>query len=62
NLAFKVERGKGFFEQRDGLCHKNVLAAYTHVHAWGTPQWASGMIRAAKAYQSQKKGSQKKGS
>ena len=55
NLALKVERGKGFYENRDGLCKKNVLAAYTHVHAWGTPQWASGMIRAAKKYQANKK-------
>ncbi|MBF0450509.1 MAG: hydrogenobyrinic acid a,c-diamide synthase (glutamine-hydrolyzing) [Candidatus Magnetomorum sp.] len=55
-LTFHVSRGKGFFEHRDGLCCHNVLAAYTHVHAWGTPQWASGFIRAAKAYQAQKKG------
>jgi len=51
-LAFQVSRGKGFIDQRDGICAHNVLAAYTHVHAWGTPQWVSGMIQAAMNYNS----------
>jgi cobyrinic acid a,c-diamide synthase len=50
HLAFHVSRGKGFMDQRDGICCKNVLAAYTHVHAWGTPEWVSGIIRAASKY------------
>jgi cobyrinic acid a,c-diamide synthase len=55
NLAFQVIRGKGFWEQYDGLCYKQVLAAYTHVHALGTPQWAPGLVRAAIAFQAKKK-------
>ena len=28
----------------DGICYKNVLATYTHLHALGCPEWAEGMI------------------
>jgi cobyrinic acid a,c-diamide synthase len=55
-LAFEVIRGTGFCEQYDGLCYKQVLAAYTHVHALGTPQWASGLVRAARSFRDKKKG------
>ncbi|HMK43781.1 MAG TPA: cobyrinate a,c-diamide synthase, partial [Dissulfurispiraceae bacterium] len=41
-FAFRMRRGEGIFEGRDGLCYKNVLATYTHVHALGTPLWAEG--------------------
>ncbi|ETR70949.1 MAG: cobyrinic acid a,c-diamide synthase [Candidatus Magnetoglobus multicellularis str. Araruama] len=53
-LAFQVMRGKGFWEKQDGLCCHNVIAAYTHVHAWGTPQWAVGLVQAARNYQAKK--------
>ena len=43
-LALKMVRGKGFIEQRDGLCRRNVLAMYTHIHADGTPGWAAGLV------------------
>jgi cobyrinic acid a,c-diamide synthase len=35
---------------RDGLCYKNVLATYTHLHALGAREWIEGMIYAARAY------------
>lgn len=44
HLVLKVSRGKGFANRRDGLVYKNVLALYTHVHADGTPEWASGFV------------------
>ena len=47
DLVFKVERGTGFCEGRDGLVYKNVLALYTHVLASGAPAWVHGFIRAA---------------
>jgi len=47
SFAFKVTRGHGFTGQRDGLCHRNVLASYTHVHALGTETWAPAVVRAA---------------
>ena len=46
-FAFKVLRGHGFDGQHDGLCHGNVLACYTHVHALGTEIWARSMVEAA---------------
>ncbi len=46
-FAFSVRKGHGFDGQRDGLCHRNALASYTHVHALGTPSWAPALVRAA---------------
>jgi cobyrinic acid a,c-diamide synthase len=47
HFAFRVHRGYGFDGKRDGLCRWNVLAAYTHLHALGSPSWAPGLIRVA---------------
>jgi cobyrinic acid a,c-diamide synthase len=46
-MVFAMERGKGVVERRDGICYRNVLATYTHVHALGTPQWAEALAAAA---------------
>lgn len=46
-FAFRVRRGHGFDGMRDGLCHRNVLASYTHVHALGTRSWATALVAAA---------------
>ncbi|WP_446009656.1 cobyrinate a,c-diamide synthase [Candidatus Electrothrix sp.] len=48
-LAVQMERGTGFQSKRDGLVKKNVLALYTHVLAPGTPEWAAGFLRVARA-------------
>ncbi len=45
DLAFSMKRGAGFVNGRDGVCHKNVLATYTHIHALGMPSWAQAVIR-----------------
>ncbi|UCC84067.1 MAG: cobyrinate a,c-diamide synthase [Gemmatimonadota bacterium] len=47
SFAFRVQRGHAFDGERDGLCHRNVLACYTHVHALGTESWAPALVRAA---------------
>ena len=47
DLAFRVTRGVGFAGKRDGLCYKNTLATYSHVHALGTPSWARAMVEAS---------------
>ncbi len=52
SFAFRVLRGHGFDGERDGLCHRNVLAAYTHLHALGTPTWAPALVRAARGHRS----------
>jgi len=53
-FAFRVRRGHGFDGQRDGLCHRNVLACYTHVHALGTESWAPALVRAAVRFKSRR--------
>jgi cobyrinic acid a,c-diamide synthase len=50
HLAFRVQRGSGIDGKRDGLCRKNVLASFTHVHALGTPQWAEGLVERARQH------------
>jgi len=51
-FAFRVLRGFGFDGRRDGLCYRNVLALYTHVHALGTESWAPSIVRAAMRFRS----------
>jgi len=49
--AYRVLRGTGMDGQRDGLCRKNILAGFTHLHALGTPEWADAIIDKAREYQ-----------
>ncbi|HXX58390.1 MAG TPA: cobyrinate a,c-diamide synthase, partial [Thermodesulfovibrionales bacterium] len=48
--AFRMKRGQGIEEKQDGICFRNVLATYTHLHALGAREWAEGMVRQAGAY------------
>ena len=50
DLALDMERGVGFADGGDGLVYKNVLALYTHVHAIGTPEWASALVGKAEEF------------
>ncbi len=50
NMAFKVRRGKGIIDNKDGVCYKNVLATYSHLHAIGSPEWADGLVKCALEY------------
>ncbi|MDP2158111.1 MAG: cobyrinate a,c-diamide synthase [Nitrospirota bacterium] len=54
-FAFRMERGEGIMDGQDGICYKNVLATYTHMHALGCPQWAEGIIQQAIKYRKGKK-------
>ncbi len=47
HFAFRVKRGTGMRENQDGLCCKNVLATYSHIHALGCEAWADGLMRKA---------------
>ena len=49
-LVFSMKRGTGFLNHRDGVCYKNILATYTHIHASGTPEWARTLVRSAVAF------------
>ncbi len=53
-LSFTMERGQGIVNKQDGICYKNVLATYTHLHAYGAPEWADGMVRSAFSYKRRK--------
>jgi cobyrinic acid a,c-diamide synthase len=44
HFAFRVKRGTGILENQDGLCYKNVLATYSHLHALGCEEWADGLM------------------
>jgi len=50
DLVFRMKRGSGIHNERDGACYKNVLATYTHLHALGAPAWAKALVRNAAAY------------
>ena len=52
----QVTRGTGCGNRRDGLVVNNVWAAYTHLHALGAPEWASGILQAARRHASGRKG------
>jgi len=44
-LSFTMKRGDGIINKKDGICYKNLLATYTHVHAYGAKEWAEGLIK-----------------
>ena len=49
-FAFNVKRGRGIHGRRDGLCYKNVLATYSHLHAVGAEGWANALFEQAIQY------------
>ena len=53
STACAVHRGSGCFDKRDFLVTKNVIATYTHVHALASPEWATGLLNAARSFASQ---------
>lgn len=53
--AFSMNRGVGIAKGQDGLVFRNTLAAYTHIHAMGTPEWAPAMVARARAFRSSRK-------
>ncbi|OIN95398.1 MAG: cobyrinic acid a,c-diamide synthase [Deltaproteobacteria bacterium CG1_02_45_11] len=54
-LVFSMKRGTGFKNNKDGICYKNVLATYTHLHARGVPSWAKAMVRNAISFRRRSK-------
>jgi len=43
-FAYSMRRGQGIDGKVDAIVYKNVLAAYTHLHASGVPQWAEAFV------------------
>lgn len=54
DYCFVMEKGEGIRDKLDGVCYNNVLATYTHLHAYGSPEWADGMIRRARLHKLRK--------
>ena len=48
--ACQMRRGTGIANARDGAIFNNVWASYTHLHGLATPEWACGMIDAARNF------------
>jgi len=48
--ACGVRRGTGCGAGRDGVVVGNVWASYTHLHALATPEWAVGLLHAARRF------------
>jgi len=46
-FAYQVRQGHGIDGKRDGVLYKNIFAAYTHLHALGTPCWAEAFVSLA---------------
>jgi cobyrinic acid a,c-diamide synthase len=46
-FAYQIRRGYGIDGKRDGVLYKNIFAAYTHLHALGTPSWAKAFVSLA---------------
>jgi cobyrinic acid a,c-diamide synthase len=42
--VLNMQRGKGIDGGSDGIVYKNMYAAYTHLHALGTPHWAEAFV------------------
>jgi cobyrinic acid a,c-diamide synthase len=55
SFSFRMIRGQGIEEKLDGICYKNTLATYTHLHAYGAPEWAEGLVRQAMLYKTVRK-------
>jgi cobyrinic acid a,c-diamide synthase len=46
HFVFKMKRGQGLINGMDGICYRNVLATYSHMHALGAREWVDGIINA----------------
>lgn len=49
-MAFRMERGKGIWDRKDGFHKNNTFGTYTHIHALGTPSWAPSLVANALNY------------
>jgi len=54
SYAYEVQKGYGLNGKYDGICYKNVLAAYNHIHALGCPAWAQRFVQLAQRYKDTK--------
>jgi cobyrinic acid a,c-diamide synthase len=50
STAYKLSRGNGLGDGRDGIVVNNILASYMHLHVGGANDWARGLVQRAKLY------------
>ena len=50
--AMSIKRGYGINGTIDGIVYRNMFAAYTHLHALGTPEWADAFVSSARGCKS----------
>jgi cobyrinic acid a,c-diamide synthase len=55
DMAFRMERGKGIVDKKDGFFKHNTFGTYTHIHALGTVSWAGILVKKALAYKQTQK-------
>jgi cobyrinic acid a,c-diamide synthase len=55
DFTYRIRRGRGINGEVDGITYKNVFAAYTHLHALGTPDWAKALVSLASSTQGRTK-------
>jgi cobyrinic acid a,c-diamide synthase len=48
--AYKLTRGNGLGNRRDGIVAHNVLASYTHIHTGAASDWAKSLVHRAQSY------------
>jgi cobyrinic acid a,c-diamide synthase len=53
--ACALERGVGCTQGRDAIVAHSVWASYTHLHVLSTPEWATGLLGAARTFARQGK-------
>ncbi len=56
SLVYRLERGEGIAQGKDGWLYKNILASYVHLHTLAAPWWAEAFVNAAFGYARQKEG------
>ncbi len=44
HFVYRIQRGQGVSGNKDGVVYKNVFGSYVHLHALGTPEWATGFV------------------
>ena len=54
STTLRVDRGRGIGEGRDGLVKGRVWASYLHLHALGTPTWATSLVGLAREYRAER--------
>ncbi len=55
-FVFRLHKGHGIVAGWDGICYKNTLANYSHIHAVGNADWADTMVRKARLYRRERSG------